>query len=168
LSEFKFPIDLTHFGVGLIAHKDFYSWETSTLGHPLNDVAHLIAGQILCNSGLPLPPAWSSFQRNYIDGAVPGMPTRREVVKVYADHAKLNDTVWNEILWASAFDQFRCAVLCQGIGARAVSKQSSADKGAVYWASMEAFAEVAMRMVQRVQRRKRPFYKSVERERARL
>jgi len=87
-------------------------WEMSTLGDPLADLGGLLAywsedgdDDVLVAARI-VPPVT----------ALPGFPTRAEVVARYAE---LSGVDVSNVSWYHAFAYFKLAVICQGIAARA-------------------------------------------------
>jgi aminoglycoside phosphotransferase (APT) family kinase protein len=82
-------------------------WEMSTLGDPLADVAMLLA--YWPEAGDDLPSTQSSVT------ALPGFPTRREVVERYAARSGLD---LSDLNWYVGFAYFKFAAIVAGIVAR--------------------------------------------------
>jgi aminoglycoside phosphotransferase (APT) family kinase protein len=87
-------------------------WEMSTLGDPLADLGALLAywseeddHDVLVAARM-MPPLT----------ALPGFPSRREVVDIYASQTGFDVS---DVDWYQAFAFFKLAVVCQGIAARA-------------------------------------------------
>jgi aminoglycoside phosphotransferase (APT) family kinase protein len=87
-------------------------WEMSTLGDPLADLGALLAywseqddDEVLAAARM-MPPLT----------ALPGFPSRREVVDLYAAETGFDVS---GVDWYQAFAFFKLAVVCQGIAARA-------------------------------------------------
>jgi aminoglycoside phosphotransferase (APT) family kinase protein len=87
-------------------------WEMSTLGDPLADLGAMLAywseeddDEVLVAARM-MPPLT----------ALPGFPSRREVVDCYATRTGFDVS---DVDWYQAFAFFKLAVVCQGIAARA-------------------------------------------------
>jgi aminoglycoside phosphotransferase (APT) family kinase protein len=87
-------------------------WEMSTLGDPLADLGAMLAywsedddDEVLVAARM-MPPVT----------ALPGFPSRREVVERYANETGFDVS---DVDWYQAFAFFKLAVVCQGIAARA-------------------------------------------------
>ncbi|CAK7271277.1 hypothetical protein SEPCBS119000_004520 [Sporothrix epigloea] len=117
-------------------------WEMSTRGHPLSDLLNLLtpfqtahlAGQIHIGNPLFLP------------GRLPGLPTLDEITAMYAAEAGWTPTA-SELRWAAAFNIFRLAAICQGIAARAASRQASSEAALSYAKARVPLAQLAWEMM---------------------
>jgi aminoglycoside phosphotransferase (APT) family kinase protein len=92
----------------------------STIGHPLSDLINLITPYNLLNQQLVkyLP----AFQNE----ATPGLPTKDELVKWYAEVAGWDPSP--DLTWGIAFGFFRATCIYQGIAARWAVRQASSAK----------------------------------------
>ncbi|SFN00731.1 Predicted kinase, aminoglycoside phosphotransferase (APT) family [Pseudonocardia ammonioxydans] len=86
-------------------------WEMSTLGDPLADLGLLLVYWQQDGDD----PVWSQAQPLSSPTALPGFPTRRELVTAYADRTGLDVT---PLPWYVAFGAFKLAVVLAGILAR--------------------------------------------------
>lgn len=88
--------------------KAVLDWELSTLGDPMADFSYVLIGWVLPAS-----------QRNGIGGAdlkALGIPSIEETVERYADKAGVAKPT--NLDWLLAYNLFRLAAICQGIGGR--------------------------------------------------
>jgi aminoglycoside phosphotransferase (APT) family kinase protein len=86
-------------------------WEMSTLGDPLTDLATLLAYWADADE----PTAFTAARMFAPITALPGFPTRRELVERYAN---LTGLQVDNLNWYLGFAYFKLAVICQGIVAR--------------------------------------------------
>lgn len=88
--------------------KAVLDWELSTLGDPMADFSYLLIGWVLPAS-----------QKNGINGAdlkALGIPSVEETVARYAEKAGV--AAPTNLDWLMAYNLFRLAAICQGIGGR--------------------------------------------------
>ena len=103
-----------------------FSWEMSTIGHPLSDLSNLLSPFSLAvdppNTALTprTDPAFKPSTRT------PGLPSREQCVAWYAEAAGWNAA--SELQWGDAFAAFRNSVIMQGIAARFAQRQASSEK----------------------------------------
>ncbi|KAI1001852.1 hypothetical protein K3495_g6351 [Podosphaera aphanis] len=102
-------------------------WEMSTIGHPLSDLANLLAPYTLgthddrrvrLRAPTPLPAVFPAV--------TPGLPTPAELLALYT-----RATHWDprpDLPWAIAFGFFRLTAICQGIAARHAMRQASSAR----------------------------------------
>lgn len=128
----------------------FRSWEMSTIGHPLSDLANALMPFFFART-IKGPPDTRvpHAQADFLPGATPGLPTPSRLAAIYASAAGLGDGGWDgmeqELKWTQAFSTFRLSAICQGIAARAATKQASsakAEQHAIARASLAEFAWV--------------------------
>lgn len=131
----------------------FRSWEMSTIGHPLSDLANALmpffsARTIQGPSETRVPHA----QADFLPGATPGLPTPFQLAEIYAAAAGLGDGRWEgmeqELKWTQAFSTFRLSAICQGIAARAATRQASSAKAKQHAIARAPLAEFAWVLVQ--------------------
>lgn len=138
----------------LIFHKtEFYvigvlDWEMTTVGHPLSDLANLTAPYVSATS----PTLVGAFDdaMAFRPGATPGLPTREQCMKWYADESKWDPT--GDLAWGDAFSAFRTAVVIQGIAARYALRQNSNPQAASFAAKVVPNSKWAWDLVERVKR----------------
>ena len=124
------------------------SWEMSTIGHPLSDLANLLSPYTFAVS---LPTSTSSALSNRVNAAfipsakTPGLPTRDECMTWYAETAGWDPRP--EMAWGDAFGVFRNSVIMQGIAARYALRQASSAKAHEYALQMGPFGEFAWWLV---------------------
>ncbi len=88
--------------------KAVLDWELSTLGDPMADFSYLLIGWVLPAS-----------QKNGVNGAdlkALGIPSVEETVARYAEKAGVAPPA--NLDWLMAYNLFRLAAICQGIGGR--------------------------------------------------
>lgn len=88
--------------------KAVLDWELSTLGDPMADFSYLLIGWVLPAS-----------QKNGVNGAdlkALGIPSVEETVARYAEKAGVAPP--QNLDWLMAYNLFRLAAICQGIGGR--------------------------------------------------
>ena len=88
--------------------KAVLDWELSTLGDPMADFSYLLIGWVLPAS-----------QKNGVNGAdlkALGIPSVEETVARYAEKAGVAPPT--NLDWLMAYNLFRLAAICQGIGGR--------------------------------------------------
>ncbi|CZS97567.1 hypothetical protein WAI453_008700 [Rhynchosporium graminicola] len=116
-------------------------WEMSTIGHPLSDLLNLLMPYYLVSApNLRQLPAFA-------DGATPGLPTRDEVVKWYAEVAGWDPSP--DLSWGAAFGFFRASCIYQGIAARWAVRQASSAKAKENALARHPMSELAWEHVQR-------------------
>ena len=111
-----------------------YSWEMSTIGHPLSDIINLTMPFLTAETG---PNAIPGFR----PGATPGIPTLQEALKWYAEVKGYDPTP--DLDWGSAFGMYRSSVIMQGIAARYAVRQASSEKAKDYADMMVPFGLTA-------------------------
>jgi aminoglycoside phosphotransferase (APT) family kinase protein len=118
-------------------------WEVSTVGHPLSDLANLLSPFYTVNLGL------SYASPEFIPGATPGLPTADMVIDWYAEVVGWDPRP--ELDWAVAFSMFRSSALCQGIAARAATRQATSKEARRYADAFKPLGEFAWQMVMKRQ-----------------
>ena len=139
-----------------------HSWEMSTIGHPLSDLANLLGPYTLAQ---PQPRASISFKGPshpliesranpaFLPNAgIPGLPSRNECIAMYAEAAGWDPRPedkgdMDESLWGDAFGVFRNSVIMQGIAARYALRQASSAQAQEIGALMGPFGEAAWALV---------------------
>ena len=118
-------------------------WEMATVGHPLSD---------LCNLTSPYYMDIHDYKASQFQaGATPGIPTRDECVRWYAEVAGWNPAA--DLPWGDAFFSFRFSVIVQGIAARYALRQASSAFAAEYGKLTRPIALTTWEMVKKVQER---------------
>ena len=121
-------------------------WEMATVGHPLSDFCNLTSPYYLEGPGhtpamFQQPDRW------------PGLPTREDCVRWYAEVAGWSPTA--ELSWGDAFFGFRISVIVQGIAARNALRQASSAAAGEYAKLMVPIALQTWKQVQQVQEQAR-------------
>ena len=128
------------------------SWEMSTLGHPLSDLANLLSPFVFASHhsspalASRINPAFSP------SAATPGLPSRSQCVDWYTEIAGWDPS--GNLGWGDAFGTFRNSVIMQGIAARYALRQASSAKAREYAVQMNPFGEFAWALVAGLKSRK--------------
>lgn len=124
------------------------SWEMSTIGHPLSDLANLLTPYTTSTSEL----ARSIGRGNtaFLPGRTPGLPTKEECIAWYREVAGWDPAP--DMTWGDAFGIYRGSIIMQGIAARYALRQASSARAIEYAVQMKPFAEVAWGLVQACKR----------------
>lgn len=120
-------------------------WEMATVGHPLSDLCNLTSPYILDGT--------DSRVAHFKPNAIPGLPSREDVVRWYTEAAGWDPTP--DLLWGDAFFTFRSSVIMQGIAARYALRQASSARAKDYGGRTKPFALEAWGRVQKVQEQSR-------------
>ena len=129
-----------------------YSWEMSTIGHPLADLTNLLTPYTTSRNELArmlmaAQTGAGSSKPAFIPGATPGLPTQAQCLQWYAETAG-----WEfseaEIAWGDAFNVFKGAIIMQGIAARYAVRQASSERASEYGRAMRPFGEVAWNLTE--------------------
>jgi aminoglycoside phosphotransferase (APT) family kinase protein len=153
------------------------SWEMSTIGHPLSDLANMMTPFYTA----PLDDTKvRNAHKGFLPGATPGLPTPAEIAELYfstissqtSSSSPASVRVSNspeegdrELQWAQAFNIFRQSAICQGIAARQAARQASSEMARRYADARAPLAEFAWELVKGVARQSEA---KEEREKARL
>ncbi|KAI9171263.1 Acyl-CoA dehydrogenase family member 10 [Paramyrothecium foliicola] len=119
-----------------------FSWEMSTIGHPLSDVCNLMMQFYMAKH----PGAAMHDISGFLPGRTPGMPQPEQIVAWYTDVSGYNPQA--EISWGMAFCLFKLAAICQGIAARYAVRQASSEKAKQHATTRGPLAEVAWKLAQ--------------------
>jgi aminoglycoside phosphotransferase (APT) family kinase protein len=118
----------------------------STIGHPLSDLANLVApwtytsfSTVRHNSSPPFSPT--------AEPCTPGIPSREQVVKWYAEVAGWDPAP--DLAWGTAFAMWRDSVIFQGIASRYAVRQASSEKAKRVGEEMGPVAEICWELVER-------------------
>ena len=84
---------------------------------------------------------------DFIPGNTPGLPTREQLVRLYADIAGWNPLP--DIVWGDAFAIYRGAIIMQGIAARYARRQASSARAKEYAELVGPYGELGWEMVQK-------------------
>lgn len=129
-----------------------YSWEMSTIGHPLADLCNLTFPFITANNEtarkeLQASAGSATTHDGFMPNKTPGLPTYQQCVDWYAETAG-----WKyepaELSWGNAMTAYKAAVIMQGIGARYAVRQASSAKAKEHGEKMGPIGEVAYSLVQ--------------------
>ena len=113
----------------------------STIGHPLSDLINLLTPYFLTSSSYA-----RALFADFEEGATPGLPTRDQLVKWYAEVAGWDPTP--DLKWGTAFHFFRAAGIYQGIAARYAVRQASSEKAAQNAMQRHPMSALAWELVQ--------------------
>ncbi|KAF2858754.1 APH-domain-containing protein [Piedraia hortae CBS 480.64] len=118
-------------------------WEMATVGHPLADLANLIAPWTLatCTPAREAEVAHAGF----IPGATAGLPTLEQCIKWYEEGMDRVDR--RELEWAEAFNVYRNTVIMHGIAARYARRQASSARAIKYVKQLKPFSDAAWELV---------------------
>ncbi|KOS18653.1 Acyl-CoA dehydrogenase family member 10 [Escovopsis weberi] len=117
-------------------------WEMSTIGHPLSDVANLLAQFSMSARPDAGPQDTSGFQ----PGRTPGLPTADQMLGWYAEVAGYDPRP--DMPWGAAFTVFRLAVVVQGIAARYAARQASSANAKEWSAKRNSLGKLAWALAQ--------------------
>jgi aminoglycoside phosphotransferase (APT) family kinase protein len=140
------------------------SWEMSTIGHPLSDLANMMTPFYIASLG---SSRVHNAHKGFLPGATPGLPTPQEIAELYfstvsaqtagSDPKPVVRVVSEsaaererELRWAQAFNTFRHAAISQGIAARQAARQASSEVAARYANARAPLAEFAWELVKGV------------------
>ena len=124
-----------------------YSWEMSTVGHPLSDVSNLCSPYTFAS----IPEYRTKFVgATNLDSFAPeslspGLPSHEQALEWYAEVAGWNPK--RDATWGSAFGVFRNSVIMQGIAARYALRQASSAKAKEHGDKMGPFGEFAWLLI---------------------
>lgn len=123
---------------------DTHSWEMSTLGHPLSDLANLLSPFIFAlNPSFALSAhtnrAFSPF------ALTPGLPSRAQCIAWYAEVAGWDPRA--DMRWGDSFGVFRNGVIMHGIAARYALRQASSQRAQEHGGMMGAYSDFAWSLV---------------------
>lgn len=123
-------------------------WEMSTIGHPLSDLTNLLSPYLTASSqkAASVGRAHPGFKPT----ATPGLPSRDQLIKWYADVAGWDPTA--DMTWGDAFATYRNTIIMQGIAARYARRQASSAQAKDYGEMMKPYAEVAWDLVEEFKR----------------
>lgn len=122
------------------------SWEMSTVGHPLSDIANVLQPwTVLAMS--PVAARDLSLSVNITSG-VEGLPSIPQCLAWYRAMAGWNPEP--EMTWADAFSLFRMSVVRQGITARYAARQASSSNALEIGRGMLTCAQLTQALIRRV------------------
>ena len=114
-------------------------WELSTLGHPLADFAYLAVSYHM--------PGTIFTSIAGLDLEALGIPSEAQFMQMYCERtgrAPLDKATWNYYI---AYNLFRYAAICQGVGKRALDGNASSADGAEVGRKARPIAELAWSLV---------------------
>ena len=132
------------------ADKSIYSWEMSTVGHPLSDVCNFMTNFSTAKVKGAAPYDVSGF----LPGRTPGLPQPDQIVAWYAEGAGWDPRP--DLAWGMAFNIFRLSAVCQGIAARYAVRQASSEKAKHHAVTRVPMAEFAWSLAQVAKREETP------------
>ena len=136
-----------------------YSWEMSTIGHPLSDLSNLLTPYCFAEN----PPSSALSSRTNAafcpTAQTPGLPLRAQCIEWYADVAGWDPQA--SVDWGDTFACFRNGVIMQGIAARYALRQASSEKAKEIGDLMGPYGDFTWALVQRWKERR-------DREKAKL
>ena len=124
-----------------------YSWEMSTIGHPLSDLSNfLVPWTITANSD---DVTRNSIPTYRFESRLPGLPTKAQCIAWYREVAG-----WDpgpDLAWSDAFAIFRGSIICQGIAARYAVRQASSAAAYEVGQQMFPYAQILRELVGKLQ-----------------
>ena len=134
-----------------VAHTE-YSWEMSTIGHPLSDLSNLLSPYSFAvdppNSAMT-PRTNDAFATS---AHTPGLPSRLQCAQWYAEVVGWDPS--SELEWGDTFANFRNSVIMQGIAARYAQRQASSEKAKEVGDLMGPYGEFTWGLAERLMRKK--------------
>ena len=126
------------------------SWEMSTIGHPLSDLANLLSPYSFAVD----PPNTAMMSRTNFafspTAHTAGLPSRQQCTEWYRDTAGWDPSL--ELEWGDVFANFRNGVIMQGIAARYAQRQASSERAKEIGGYMVPYGEFSWGLVQRLQK----------------
>jgi hypothetical protein len=119
-----------------------FSWEMSTIGHPLSDLVNLLMPYTMANETTHFT---SSSLPRFREGTTPGLPTQSQLLQWYAEVGGYDPNP--DLPWGVAFGFFRATCIYQGIAARWAQRQASSAKAKENGKMMWPMAELAWKYV---------------------
>lgn len=114
-------------------------WELSTLGHPLVDFAYLA---VAWHMPVTVFPSIAGLDLETL-----GIPSEAQFMHMYCERtgrAPLDQATWNYYI---AYNLFRYAAICQGVGKRAMDGNAASADGAAVGRKARPIAELAWSLV---------------------
>ena len=140
--------------INLSRHIDLlfaFSWEMSTIGHPLSDLSNLLTPFSFAvdppNDAM-LPCTNRAFRPST---TTPGLPSREKCVAWYQEIAGWNPA--SELEWGDTFASFRNGVIMQGIAARYAQRQASSEQAKEIGELMGPYGEFSWGLIERWKRK---------------
>lgn len=128
----------------------FFSWEMSTIGHPLSDLSNLLTPYRLAVN----PPSSAMTVRTNptfsLSAQTAGLPSHSQCVKWYTEIAGWDPT--SELDWGDIFASFRNGVIMQGIAARYARRQASSAQAKEIGGLMGPYGEFSWGLMERWKR----------------
>ncbi len=124
----------------------------STIGHPLSDLSNLLSPYCFAVD----PPNDEMTVRTnrafYLSAQTPGLPSREQCVRWYAEISGWNPA--SELEWGDTFATFRNSVIMQGIAARYALRQASSEKAKEIGDLMAPYGEFSWGLLSRLKDKK--------------
>lgn len=118
------------------------SWEMSTIGHPLSDLANLLMPYVTAGSAKV-----GTGSNMFKAGVTEGLPDKKQCIEWYRETAGWDPTP--DMTWGDAFSMYRFSIIAQGIAARYALRQASSTKARDHGAKMGPLGEFAWSLVQK-------------------
>ena len=122
---------------------DVHSWEMSTIGHPLSDLANVLQPWTIV--GMSSSAADKLLLPFHTTVGIAGLPTIAECLGWYSQVAGWDPQP--EMMWADAFSLFRMSVVRQGITARHAVRQASGGTAVEIGRGMSVCAALTLRLI---------------------
>ncbi|KAJ5660934.1 APH-domain-containing protein [Penicillium longicatenatum] len=122
------------------------NWESSTIGHPLSDLASLLQPWTIAEMSSSAAETLSLPSRS--PAGVVGLPSITECLAWYSRVAGWNPQA--EIMWANSFALFKMSVLRQGINARFAVQRNSSTADVQAGRGTSVCAALTLRMISRM------------------
>ncbi|KAJ6016816.1 hypothetical protein N7451_000195 [Penicillium sp. IBT 35674x] len=119
------------------------SWESSTIGHPLSDLANLLQPWTVSEMSSTAAEILSLPSRS--PAGIVGLPSISDCLTWYSKVAGWNPEA--EMRWADAFALFKMSVLRQGITARSAVQQESTTADVEAGRGISVCAALTLRMI---------------------
>lgn len=129
-----------------------YSWEMSTIGHPLSDLSNLLSPYSFAVDPPNLAMAPRTNDAFKVSARTPGLPSRAQCAQWYAEVAGWNPA--SELEWGDTFANFRNSVIMQGIAARYAQRQASSEMAKEVGSLMGPYGEFTWGLAKRLMRQK--------------
>lgn len=119
----------------------------STIGHPLSDLSNLIVPYTITPFSLERRNAHAAFNPPPPNSTCPGLPSRDQLVRWYAEVAGWDPSA--ELPWSTAFAMFRDSIIFQGIASRYAVRQASSEQAKKVGEEMGPAAEICWELIRR-------------------
>ncbi|KAJ5809241.1 APH-domain-containing protein [Penicillium pulvis] len=122
------------------------NWESSTIGHPLSDLANLLQPWTVSEMSSAAAEVLSLPSRS--PASVVGLPSISDCLTWYSKVAGWNPEA--EMRWADAFALFRMSVLRQGISARVAAQHNSTTADVEAGRGISVCAALTLRIISKM------------------